>query len=287
MDRRQFTKSIFLSAAAMKLAPAFSENFAARPLGAQLWTIREPMKKDLPGSLKKLADLGYNEIELFGYNGSFWGHSAKDFGQICSDVGLTIISSHYDTGRTDHAMGTLVNGWDQAVADAASLKIKYMICAWLVPEERVSMDLYKQLADMLNKAGETCKKANIQFGYHSHNFEFPSLNGIVPYDYLLEHTDPNLVKMEADLYWIIKAKQDPVKYFNKYPGRFPLWHVKDMEKGTEDFTEVGQGTIDFDRIFAARKTAGLKYWFVEQDECKHDPFESLAISRDYLRKKNY
>src|SRR6516162_2190819 len=112
MDRRQFTKSIFLSAAAMKLAPAFSENFAARPLGAQLWTIREPMKKDLPGSLKKLADLVYNEIELFGYNGSFWGHSAKDFGQICSDVGLTIISSHYDTGRTDHAMGTLVNGWD-------------------------------------------------------------------------------------------------------------------------------------------------------------------------------
>jgi len=287
MDRRQFTKSIFFTAAGMKWAPSFSNHFAAKPLGAQLWTIREPIKKDLPGSLKKLAGLGYNEIELFGYNGSFFGHSAKDFGKMCNDAGLTIISSHYDTGRIDHAKGTLVNGWDQAVEDAASLKIKYMICAWLLPEERVNMNLYKELAGMLNTAGETCKKAHIQFGYHSHNFEFPSLNGIVPYDYLIENTDPNLVKMEADLYWFIKAKQDPVKYFNKYPGRFPLWHVKDMEKGTEDFTEVGQGTIDFDRIFAARKTAGLQYWFVEQDECKHDPFESLAISRDYLVKKNY
>ncbi len=140
---------------------------------------------------------------------------------------------------------------------------------------------------MLNKSGEACSRSKIQFGYHSHNFEFPPIDGIVPYDLLLQSTDKNLVKMEADLFWIIKAGVDPVAYFEKYPGRFPLWHVKDMERGSEQFAEVGNGIIDFDRLFAARKMAGLEHWFVEQDQTCLEPFESLAISRDYVRKKNY
>jgi len=140
---------------------------------------------------------------------------------------------------------------------------------------------------MLNKAGEACSKSKIQFGYHSHNFEFPPIDGIVPYDLILQNTDKNLVKMEADLFWITKAGVDPVDYFKKYPGRFPLWHVKDMESGSEQFAEVGRGIINFDRLFAERKTAGLEHWFVEQDQTSREPFESLAMSRDYILQKNY
>jgi sugar phosphate isomerase/epimerase len=127
----------------------------------------------------------------------------------------------------------------------------------------------------------------MQLAYHSHNFEFPPINGIVPYDLLLERTDKELLKMEADLFWITKAGVDPVAYFKKHPGRFPLWHVKDMERGSEQFAEVGHGVINFDRIFAAREIAGLKYWFVEQDQTSREPFESLAMSRDYILKKNF
>jgi sugar phosphate isomerase/epimerase len=288
MQRRNFVRSIALTATGLALSPTISAFQSKRPLGAQVWTIREYLKKDLNGSLSKLAKLGYNEIEVFDYDGTYWGKSPKEFNKICTDLGLTIISSHYMTGRHDpKAKGSLINGWDKAIEDAAAINIKYMVCAWLYKEERVSLDLYKELAGMLNKAGEACSKSNIQLGYHGHNFEFPAIDGIVPYDLLLHETDKELVKMEADLFWITKAGVDPVAYFNKYPGRFPLWHVKDMERGSEQFREVGRGVIDFDRIFAARDMAGLKHWFIEQDQTSLEPFESLAMSRDYVLKKKW
>ena len=155
------------------MSPMLPRPAVKHPLGVQVWTIREYLKKDLTGSLAKLAKLGYNELELFDYNGTYWGKSPKEFNRICMDLGLTVISSHYETGRHDNAKGTLLNGWDKAIEDAAAMNIKYMICAWLYKEERLSIDLYKTLAEMLNKAGEACRKSNIQFGYHSHNFEFP------------------------------------------------------------------------------------------------------------------
>lgn len=287
MERRSFVRSFAISAVGIALAPRVFAIPAKKPLGVQLWTIREYLKRDLVGSLRKLANLGYSELELFDYNGTYWGKSPKEFSRICNDLGLTVVSSHYFTGRRGNATGTLKNGWSKAIEDAAEMNIKYMICAWLSKEERVNLDLYKELAVMLNKAGEACSKSNIQFGYHGHNFEFPPIDGVVPYDYILENTDKNHVKMEADLFWIIKAGVDPVTYFTKYPGRFPLWHVKDMERGSEQFAEVGHGVIDFDRIFAARQIAGLEHWFVEQDQTSREPFESLAMSRDYILKKKY
>ena len=290
MHRRNFVKNVALSAAAMSVAPlANAVPQASQPLGVQLWTIRSYLQKDLIGSLTRLAKLGYNEVELFDYDGTYWGKQPKEFSKICNDLGLKIISSHYMTGRHDGGKlpGSLLNGWQKAVDDSADMGVPFMICAWLYKEERMSLDLYKQLADMLNKAGETCRKSNIQFGYHSHNFEFPPIDGTVPYDLILQSTNKDLVKMEADLFWIIKAGVNPVDYFKKYPGRFPLWHVKDMESGSEQFAELGRGVIDFDPIFAERKTAGLQHWFVEQDQSTRDLFESLEISRDYVRKKNY
>lgn len=287
MERRNFVKSLLLGAAGISIAPDLLAVPQQKALGVQLWNIREYLKKDLTGSLAKLAKLGYNQLEIFGYDGTYWGKTPKEFSKICNDLGLTIISAHFETGRIDKAKGTLWYGWDKAVEDAAQMNIKYMVCAWLFKEERTSIDLYKELADKLNKAGEACRQSNIQFGYHSHNFEFPPIDGLVPYDLILQRTDKELVKMEADLFWFTKAGIDPVVYFKKYPGRFPLWHVKDMERGSEQFAEVGHGIINFDQIFAAREVAGLKYWFVEQDQTSREPFESLAMSRDYILKKNY
>ncbi|GEO03742.1 sugar phosphate isomerase [Adhaeribacter aerolatus] len=287
MQRRNFVKSMVLGAASLRVAPELLATPPAKALGVQLWNIREYLKKDLTGSLTKLAKLGYNQLELFGYDGTYWGKSPKEFSIICTDLGFTIISAHYETGRIDKAKGTLWYGWDKAVEDAAQMNIPYMICAWLFKEERTSLELYKELIDKLNKSGEACRKAKIQFGYHSHNFEFPPINGVVPYDLILQKTEPELLIMEADLFWFTKAGIDPVAYFKKYPGRFPLWHVKDMERGSEQFAEVGHGVINFDRIFAARQIAGLKHFFVEQDQTSREPFESLAMSRDYILKKNY
>lgn len=287
MQRRNFVRSFLMSAAGLSTATNLFASPQKNPLGAQLWNLREYLKKDLVVSLSKLAKLGYNQIELFGYDGSYWGKKPKEFSKICNDLGLNIISAHFETGRHDNANGTLLNGWSKAIDDSAEMNIKYMLCAWLYKEERKSLDLYKELADMLNKAGDACHKASIQFGYHGHNFEFPPIDNIVPYEFILQNTDKNLVRMEADLFWITKAGVDPVDLFKKYPGRFPLWHVKDMERGSEQFAEVGYGIINFDRIFAERKTAGLEHWFVEQDQTSREPYESLAMSRDFVIKKNW
>jgi len=283
MQRRSFVKSVVLSAAGAAVSPRLIASPEKTILGVQLWTIREYLKQDLQGSLARLAKLGYNQIELFDYNGTYWGKSPKEFSKICNGLGLTIISSHYETGRHDNAKGTLLNGWSKAIDDAAEMNIKYMICAWLYKEERVSLDKYRELATMLNEAGEECSKSKIQFGYHSHNFEFPPIDGLVPYDFILQNTDKNYVKMEADLFWITKAGVNPVDYFNKYPGRFPLWHVKDMERGSEQFAEVGHGIINFDPIFAARDIAGLEHWFVEQDQTSREPFETRLLSTILMR----
>jgi sugar phosphate isomerase/epimerase len=220
MQRRNFVKSISISAAGMAFSPSIFAAPDRRPLGVQVWTIREYLKKDLVGSLAKLAKLGYNELELFDYNGTYWGKSPKEFNKICNDLGLTVISSHYETGRHDNAKGTLLNGWQKAVDDAAEMNIKYMICAWIYKEERTSIDLYKALANMLNTAGEACSKSRFNSAITATILNFHQLMELCLMTCCCKSTDKDLVKMEADLFWITKAGVDPVDYFNKYPGVF-------------------------------------------------------------------
>jgi sugar phosphate isomerase/epimerase len=184
------------------------------------------------------------------------------------------------------AKGTLTDGWEKAIEDNHTIGAEYMVCAYLFPNERTT-EIYKSMPELLDKSGTATKAAGIQFAYHNHDFEFEPMGDSTVLDYFLTNTSKDLVKMEMDLYWISKTGHDPVKYFEKYPKRFPLWHVKDMAPGTKEITEVGNGTIDFDRIFAAKKKAGLKHWFVEQDTSKGDIFESITTSRDYLAKKKY
>jgi sugar phosphate isomerase/epimerase len=288
MKRRHFVQSLTLTAAGLYANSLFAGHTPdkKKELAVQLFTIRDAVAKNLEAALEKLAGLGYNTLEIFGYNGTFFGKTASEFNTILANTGLKVISSHHLPGLVVKSKGSLTDGWDKAVEDMHQIGARYMVCAYLFEQERTA-EIYKSLPALLEKAGTATKAAGIQFAYHNHDFEFEKLGDTVVYDYLLNNTSAELVKMELDLYWISKTGNDPVAYFEKHPGRFPLWHVKDMQAGTKDITEVGNGTIDFDRIFAARKKAGLKHWFVEQDISKGDIFESLKQSKAFVQNKKY
>ena len=177
----------------------------------------------------------------------------------------------------------MLHEWDKAVDDAAAVGVKYMVCAYLSPAERGELDHYKYVADQLNIAGEKCKKAGIKLCYHNHDFEFAKNNNRYPMD-ILFGADEDLVKFEMDLYWVAKAGMDPIALFNQHPGRFPLMHLKDMDKTEQhSFTEVGNGSIDFKTILKHQKKAGLKYFFVEQDKCPGSPLDSIKQSYDFIK----
>jgi len=287
MKRRHFLQSLAAGAAslsAMNTLGGISKTQST--LGLQLFSVREAVVKDLQGTLEKLRKIGYTKLEIYGYDGKFFGRTPHEFKTILKNTGMTVVGSHHLPGIVHKAKGSLTDGWDKAIEDINSIGAKYMACAFLFPDERTP-EIYASLPELLNKSGEKTKAAGIQFAYHNHDFEFEKYNDTLVYDFLATNTSADLVKLELDLYWISKASQDPIKYFDKYPGRFPLWHVKDMEAGTKDITEVGHGTIDFDKIFAAREKAGLKEWFVEQDKTKGDMFESLTSSQKYLAGKNF
>ena len=277
------TMGSFLISESWARVPAKKE----RPIGLQLYTLRSEMAKDPSGTLKKVADLGFGEVENFGYNGKFFGMDAPAYKALLSSLGLAPVSGHYMWGGAmeNPAMGSIRNGWDKAVEDAATLGQQYMVLAFLFPNERKTLDQYKKVAEDLNKAGETCRKAGIQMCYHNHDFEFQPIDGQMPFDILMKETDPKLLKIELDLYWAVRANQAPVDLFKKYQGRVALWHVKDMDKTEKkSFTEVGNGVIDFNAIFKAHKASGMKHFFVEQDQCPGSPFDSISQSISYIKK---
>jgi sugar phosphate isomerase/epimerase len=258
-------------------------------IGLQLYTVRDHMAQDPAATLAKVAQIGYNSVEgTYSGPGKFHNVATKDFAGMLKQNGMVMMSCHYRLGEEKEngvaQQGTILNGWDKAVDDAAEVGLKYMVCAYLSVAERGSLDHYKKVADDFNKAAETCKKAGIQFCYHNHDFEFIQQDGKYPYETLLANTDKNLVKMEMDMYWVTKANQDPIALINKHPGRFPLWHIKDMDKTTDrSFTEVGNGIIDFKKIFKHADKAGLNYFFVEEDRCPGDPYDSIKQSISYIK----
>jgi sugar phosphate isomerase/epimerase len=284
--RRSFIKTSAVLSAGLLVAPRLFA-YDKKYIGLQLYTVRDAMAKDPAGTLAKVAQIGYNSVEGATYTGNemFYGMSGNDFSKVLKDNGLIMPSSHYRLGEDGADMkGTILNDWNKAVDDAAALGIKYMICAWLSPAERGTLEHYKKIGGDLNKAGEICKKAGIQLCYHNHDFEFIQEDGKYPYETLLANTDKDLVKMEMDMYWVTKAKQDPIALINEHPGRFPLWHLKDMDNTPKQmFTEVGNGIIDFKNIFKHASKAGLKYFFVEQDICPGSPFDSITKSITYIK----
>ncbi len=289
-NRRSFIKSSALLSAGLLTVPnlfAYDHKY----IGLQLYTVRDAMQKDPAATLAHVAQIGYNSVECAGYGSdeTFYGMNAKAFAALLKQNGLIMPSSHYRLGQEkingETQKGTILRDWDRAVDDAAAAGVRYMVCAYLSPAERGDMDHYKQIADQLNTAGERCKKAGIQLCYHNHDFEFIQQDGKYPYEALLGATDKNLVKMEMDIYWVTRANQDPIALMKQHPGRFPLWHVKDLDKTPQrNFTEIGNGVIDFKEIFKQANQAGLKYFFVEQDRTPGDPFDSIAQSITYIKK---
>ena len=288
--RRNFLASAALLSAGLLVAPGLLAAPKKRYIGLQLYTVRAAMEKDPAGTLAQLAKIGYTSVEGATYTGSqkFYGMTPQAFAALLKQNGLIMPSSHYRLGEEQMngapAQGTMLHGWDRAVDDAAAAGVKYMVCAYLSEPERGNLDHYKYVADQLNKAGERCQKAGLQLCYHNHDFEFAAQDGKLPYDLLLA-TDKKLVKMELDLYWVTKAGHDPLTLLKQHPGRFPLWHVKDMDRTPQRaFTEVGNGSIDFKRIFAHASEAGLQYFFVEQDATPGSPFDSVTQSIAYIKK---
>ncbi len=278
MTRNEFLKTGALALTLPLLSKNFSYGKPPKNVGLQLYTLRSLMGKEPKETLKKVADIGYKEVETYGYaDGKYFGMAPKEFKTYLSSLGLVTPSGHYMPDQ-------LKKGWGQIVDHAAEAGQKFMFCAFIMPNER-TLDDYKKFIDLFNQSGETCKKAGIQFGYHNHDFEFMNVDGQIPYDMILKGTDPDLVKMELDLYWAAFAKQDPVALFKQNPGRFPAVHMKDMAKTEKrEFAEVGTGSIDFQRILDAAKVAGLKHLFVEQDVTKQPPLEAITISYANMKK---
>jgi sugar phosphate isomerase/epimerase len=245
-------------------------------VGVQLYTLRDQIFKDPRGVIQKVAGIGYKEVESFGYNsGKYFGLTAKEFADLLAQNNLTHPSGHYGLGN----MAT----WDQAIEDAVAAGQKNMVIAYLAETDRKTIDDYKKHAANFNTAAEKCKKAGLQFAYHNHDFEFVNMNGQTGYDVLLKETDSSLVKFEMDIYWVSKANYDPVTLFKKNSGRFPLWHVKDMDKTEKrSFTEVGNGVINYKKIFECAKKAGMQHFFVEQD-VSADPMASIQKSYEYIK----
>jgi len=276
MNRRTFLKT---SAGAM-LGSLFANSFPAyaggkslEKIGLQLYTIRDLLKKDFAGTLEKVAQAGYKEVEFAGY----FDNKPEDVRKLLARLSLKAPSTHVPIEMLREKLDTVIQ-------TAKAVGHQYIVCPWLAPADR-TLEKYKAHAALFNKVGEACRKANIQFAYHNHDFEFETVDGKIPYDVLLVETDPKLVQMELDLFWIKKGGQDTLAYFAKYPGRFPLCHVKDM---TEDqkMVDVGKGKIDFAAIFAQAKQAGLKHYFVEHDN-PADPLQSITASCQYLKKLKF
>ena len=304
--RRQFLKTAGTFAAASFILPfgcntkkpeeSVGEQATAevtkKDIGLQLYTLRNEIQNDgLEVTLKKVADIGYKWMEPFGYEGrKFLGKTPEEFAKILGDLGMSMPSVHSVTEVSSAGGKEAILDQMKATADdAITAGSKYLVWAFLKPEDRTSLEDYKRHIETWNKFGEVCKSAGIQFAYHNHDFEFIDFDGVRPYDLIMKETDPDLVKFELDLYWITKSGNDPVEMFQKDPGRFHLWHVKDMDPADKFFAPVGQGSIDFKKIFEARETSGMKYFFVEQDATREgvSPLDTIAQSWNYLNNAEY
>jgi sugar phosphate isomerase/epimerase len=279
MQRRNFLYSAILGGMGATAYHSLTQNVAARKLqkiGVQLYTLRNDLQKDFEGTIAKVAAIGYQQVEFAGY----YNRTPQQVKEILTKNGLEAPSAHV-------AIKELRDNLSKSVETAQAVGHKLVVCPYLDATERKKLDDYKNHAVTLNKAAEAFKKVGIEFGYHNHDFEFTPLEGKLPMDLLLAETDPKLVKIELDLYWINAAKQDPLAFFAQNPGRVIAFHVKDMDKNKVIFTEVGRGRIDFKPIFAKSKQAGVKYYFVEQDICPGNPLDSIKISYDYLKTFEY
>ncbi len=279
-DRRAFLGTL----GAVTLAAALPHSLARRAarreglgkIGLQLYTVRAAMAQDFEGTLARVAQIGYNEVEFAGY----FGRSPEAVKAALTSAGLTAPSAHV-------GFDMLGERWPETLANAGVIGHKYIVVPSLPGDLRRSADGYKRAAETFNRAGQAARAAGIRFAYHNHDVEFAPVDGQIPYDVLLATADPAVVEFEMDLYWVVKGGGDPLAYFTRYPGRFPLVHVKDGGPPPERrMADVGSGVIDFRSIFAHHQQAGIEHYFVEHDQ-PQDQLASIRASYDYLKRLTF
>lgn len=286
ISRRDFLHSTTMFSALLLLKPGEILPAAIQNrIGLQLYTLRHLITHgSLPLILEKIAAIGFTDVEFFGYDKQkeFWGYSPREIKKILKTHGLKSSSFHIDFEPF------LIEGDEQGFIKmckvAKTIGNRYVVVPWLQEQYRKLAKDYVVLAQKLNEAAALAKHMGLQLAYHNHDFEFQLVEGSSSgYDILLAETDKKLVRFQLDLYWCSKAGIHPVSLFQQHPGRFPLWHIKDMDAVSENFTEVGAGVIDFKQIFQFADLAGLKHFFVEQDEINGDPWQSISRSYSYVK----
>ncbi len=284
-NRRKFLTQAGIISAGIMIAPQLLSAKSSHTVGLQLYSLRDQLPRDVKGNILKVAAAGYKEVETFGYSKDrgFWGLDAKAFSNLLKANGLTTPSGHF--GMDEYFVHDKTDVLKTYIEAANITGMSYVIVPSINGEVLKSADQFKMVADKMNKAAEICKTSGLKLGYHNHNFEWKPVDGTTFYDVLLKETDPALVHMEMDIFWVVRAGQDPVKIFEQHPGRFALCHLKDRDKTNTNLnTEIGKGSIDFKTILSKSKLAGLKHFIVEQENYINiDPYVSIAESSAYVK----
>ena len=274
MDRRAFVKSAGSTAAAvlLPLPRVVSARDHIDKIGLQLYTVRSQMALSVERTLSQVAQIGYKEVEFAGY----YGRPPRSIKQLLDANDLSAPAAHV-------SLDALRGPWNRTLSDAAEIEHKWVVIASAADADLSSIDAIKRTADLIHKAAEDAKFYKIKIAYHNHDAEFREVDGKRIYDHLLELTKPADLDFEMDLYWITKGGGDPLAYWKGWPGRFPLVHVKDASAPpTYQMEDVGKGTIKWGQLFANRKLAGIKHFFVEHDQ-PADPIASIKASYRYLK----
>lgn len=285
-NRRSFLKATGTLASGLLVGRSafsmedFETNGSIKKFGLQLYSLRADLPKDPKGVLKQVAAFGYKQIEGYeGKDGMFWGMTNKEFKKYMDELGMTIVSSHCNIN----------SDFETKAAQAGEIGMKYLICPSLGGANK-SIDDFKKAVDKFNACGDICKKNGLRFAYHNHGYSFETMEGQLPQDILMQGTNKDTVDFEMDIYWVVTAGADPIAWFNKYPGRWKLCHVKDRRKGAEAkdhdaSVDLGTGSIDFKKILKAGKSKGLEYYIIEQERYDNStPLKSAEVDAEYMKK---
>ncbi|MEM9547232.1 MAG: TIM barrel protein [Bacteroidota bacterium] len=290
MKRRDFLKHS-AATSALSLLPLTKLSEMIGPeykMGYQLFSIRDEMAKDPIKTLKALREMGYADFEIYGYDAekdSIYGFQPKEFKNRLDDMGLTTTSGHYGFSPYLHKPENELKWFvDKCIAAAQHMNQKYITWPWLDPAYR-TIENFKIMAQKLNVIGRQVTSSGLGFAYHNHGFEFEDHNGENGYDIILKSTDPDLVKLQIDMYWVMHSSNyTPAELIDQQPGRFVMWHIKDMDKVTRDYTELGNGSIDYTKLLPDPKKSGLEFLYIEQGgNYAHNSLQSAADSAEYFK----
>ncbi|HLW08217.1 MAG TPA: TIM barrel protein [Marinilabiliaceae bacterium] len=283
MRRGFLNGSLLLLTLVVMMSGCAQEKPEKKEIGLQLYSVRDDMKKDVALTIQEIGKMGYTFVEAAGYSdGQFYGMEPVAFKELLNENGLEFTSSHCGQALPDSASWeATMQWWDECIDAHVAGGAKYIVQPFMDEKGYGSLEDLMKYCDYFNTVGEKCNAKGIRFGYHNHDKEFEEVDGIVRYDYMLQNTDPDKVMFQLDLYWIMMGGKDAISYFNAYPGRFELWHVKDEK-------ELGKsGLMDFESIFNAADKSGMQHIIVEVERYDYTPLESVKMSLDFLTNAEY